>query len=78
MKKFNNKLNITIVLIFTFLTFGLYYLTYTPEKFIMPFLAVIGITITLISLKISVNQWNKNRLEFEILKKQLDILYEYL
>lgn len=44
----------------------------------MPFLAVIGITITLISLKISVNQWNKNRLEFEILKKQLDILYEYL
>lgn len=58
--------------------FEFYFYCLIPEKLLMPLVGTNAIIVTLILAYISYSQWQKSRLENEVLKEQLKLIIEYL
>jgi len=65
-------LSISIILI------EFYFYSLIPDKLLMPLVGTNAIVVTLSLAYISYSQWQKNRLENEVLKEQLKLVIEFL
>lgn len=78
--KINNFILILLALTIAIASFVIYlYLScYIPDKLLMPIVGFLAIIITLIGLYISSTQWQKSRLENEVLKEQFKLITSFL
>ncbi|MCW8894435.1 hypothetical protein [Sulfurimonas sp.] len=67
-----------IFLSISIIFFEYYFYCLIPEKLLMPLVGTNAIVVTLILAYISYSQWQKSRLENEVLKEQLKLIIEYL
>lgn len=67
-----------IFLSISIILFEYYFYCLIPEKLLMPLVGTNAIVVTLILAYISYSQWQKSRLENEVLKEQLKLVIEYL
>ncbi len=64
----------TVLVVF----FAVLYIDRIPDKYLIPIVGVTAIIVTLASLLVSTSQWEKGRLETEILKEQFSLIKEFL
>jgi len=71
---------LTFLIVFTILIIFLefYFYCLIPDTLLMPLVGTNAIIVTLILAYISYSQWQKNRLENEVLKEQLKLIIDYL
>jgi hypothetical protein len=74
------KLTLILLILFSILIIFLefYFYCYIPKDLLMPIVGINAIIVTLILAYISFSQWQKNRLENEVLKEQLKLIIKYL
>ncbi|MCX7094678.1 MAG: hypothetical protein NTY50_14690 [Methylobacter sp.] len=78
--KINNFILLLLALTIAIASFVIYlYLScHIPDKLLMPIVGFLAIIITLIGLYISSTQWQKSRLENEVLKEQFKLITSLL
>lgn len=67
-----------IVLSVSIIFIEFYFYCYIPDSLFMPIVGINAIVVTLILAFISYSQWQKTRLENEVLKEQLKLVIEFL
>lgn len=74
------KKMLLILILISFMTIFIefYFYCYIPNELFMPLVATNAIVVTLILAYISYFQWQKSRLENEVLKEQLKLIMKYL